>query len=75
MCVAPAGCLEGATACLLLLLLEDPAGGLLFRQKGVVSAVSRVQREGVTHAKLRDNGGIRDRRGRAVVRPAGPGAG
>lgn len=29
----------------------------------------------VTHAKLRENGGICNRRGRAVVRPAGPGAG
>lgn len=27
------------------------------------------------HAELRDNGGIRHRRGRAVVRPTGPGAG
>lgn len=52
------------------------AGALLFTHgEGLFLRFPRVQEEGVTHAKLRENGGIRDRRGRAVVRSAGHGAG
>lgn len=66
------------------LAVEEPARSssskqrriLLFpHREGLFLRSPRVQEEGVTHAKLGENGGIRDRRGRAVVRPAGHGAG
>lgn len=52
---------------------SQPAGAPLVQTEGLVSAVSPGC--GSTNANVRENGGIRDRRGWAVVRPAGPGAG
>lgn len=50
-----------------------PAGGASLPELHCSHRAAR--RSSLFHAEFRDNGGIRNRRGRAVVRPAGPGAG